>query len=220
MGHLGHKPLIKIMGKPMIEWAIESLNIPNAHYVFVIQEKFYKPLDKIFGRMVKDYEVIGIDYITEGAVCTTLLAKRIIDTKEPLLIVNCDQYLEWCAPAFLRAVRGYDGAALTYTMDRPDGSFCVLDEEGYVIRTAEKEVISTIGSVGINYFGKGSDFVKYAEQRIKKNIRTKNEFPVLPVYNELIADGKKVVIHHLREDQKVWRIGLQYELDQFLKDKG
>ena len=39
---------------------------------------------------------------------------------------------------------------------------------------------------------KGSDYVKYAEQMINKNIRVNNEFYVCPVYNESIKDKKKL----------------------------
>jgi hypothetical protein len=39
---------------------------------------------------------------------------------------------------------------------------------------------------------KGSDFVKYAEQMIQKNIRVNNEFYVCPVFNEAIEDGRKI----------------------------
>ncbi len=38
---------------------------------------------------------------------------------------------------------------------------------------------------------KASDYVKYAEQMIKKDIRVNNEFYVCPVYNEALQDGKK-----------------------------
>jgi len=201
----------------MIEWAVESLNI-EGHYIFVVQKKYLKPLEPVLKKLVRSCVIIPIDYITEGTTATVLLARNHIDNDTPLLTVNCDQYLEWCPKEFIRNVKSYDGGVLTYTMTRPDGSFCVLDDEGYVTRVAEKEVISNIGTIGIYYFGKGKDFVKYAEQMIKKNIRVNNEFYILPVYNEMIGDGKKIVIHHLRPDQKVWRIGVMDEYKKFIKE--
>jgi hypothetical protein len=42
----------------------------------------------------------------------------------------------------------------------------------------------------VYYWKKGSDYVKYAEKMIKKNIRVKNEFYVCPVFNEAIQDKK------------------------------
>lgn len=215
--HLGHKPLINIKGKTMIEWAIESLNL-EGNYIFVVQKEYLKSLKPVLKRLVPDCKIIPIDYVTGGATSTVLVAKEFINNDTPLLTVNCDQYLEWCPKEFIRNMKDYDGGVLTYTMSRPDGSFCVLDDEGYVIRVAEKEVISNIGTIGIYYFGKGRDFVKYAEQMIRKDIRVNNEFYILPVYNEMITDGKKIVIHHLRPDQRVWRIGVPDELEKFIHD--
>jgi len=184
----------------------------------VVQRKYWAEIGIVLSKLLPRFEVLPIDYITEGATASVLIAKGLIDNDTPLLTVNCDQYLEWCPKEFMRVVKGYDGGVLTYTMTRPDGSFCVLDEEGYVIKVAEKEVISNIGTIGIYYFGKGKDFVKYAEQMIEKNIRVNNEFYILPVYNEMIADGKKIVIHHLRPDQRIWRIGVMDEYKKFIKE--
>lgn len=215
--HLGHKPLIKIKGKTMIEWAVESLNV-EGRYIFLIQEAYRKSLEPILRRLAPGCVIISMDGFTDGATSTILLASAFINNDTPLLTANCDQYLEWQPKEFLRVVKGYDGGVLTYTMTRKDGSFCILDDEGYVTKVAEKEVISNIGSIGIYYFGRGGDFVKYANQMIEKDIRVNNEFYVLPVYNEMIGDGKKVVIHHLRPDQKVWRIGVIDEYKKFIKE--
>jgi len=49
-----------------------------------------------------------------------------------------------------------------------------LDEAGYVSEVAEKKPISNIATVGVYYWNKGSEYVKYAEQMIEKNIRVNN----------------------------------------------
>jgi hypothetical protein len=105
-------------------------------------------------------------------------------------------------------------------MSEKDGSFCVLRDDGYVARVAEKDVVSDIGTVGVYYFGRGRDFVRAAEQMIAKNIRVHGEFYILPVYNELISMGIAPTIHHLSDDKRhVWRIGVERELEEFLDYK-
>ena len=47
------------------------------------------------------------------------------------------------------------------------------------------------------YWKHGEDFVKYAEQMIKKNVRVNNEFYVCPVYNEAIKDKKIIKIKNI-----------------------
>ena len=50
-------------------------------------------------------------------------------------------------------------------------------------------------------------------QMIDKDIRTNNEFYVCPVYNEAIADGKKILPYHVKE---MWGLGTPEELDKYL----
>jgi hypothetical protein len=64
------------------------------------------------------------------------------------------------------------------------------------------------------YWKRGSDYVKYAEQMIQKNIRTNNEFYVCPVFNEAIADGKKVRVKNIDE---MWGLGTPEDLKTFLE---
>ena len=78
-----------------------------------------------------------------------------------------------------------------------------------------KKAISDNATVGIYFWKKGCDYVKYAEQMIKKNIRVNNEFYVCPVYNEAIMDQKKIRIKTI---DKMWGIGTPEDLDYFLKN--
>ncbi len=109
----------------------------------------------------------------------------------------------------------FDGGILTFQSTHPKWSFVSLDEKGYIDHVAEKKPISDMATVGIYYWGKGSDYVKYAEQMIEKNIRVNNEFYVAPVYNEAFLDNKKV--KHFNID-KMWGIGTPEDLDYFLKN--
>ena len=74
-----------------------------------------------------------------------------------------------------------------------------LNDEGYVTEVAEKKPISNNATVGIYWWKKGSEYVKYAEQMIKKDIRTNNEFYVCPVFNEAIKDNKKIIINEIQK---------------------
>ena len=52
-------------------------------------------------------------------------------------------------------------------------------------------------------------------QMIEKNIRTNGEFYVCPVFNEAIADSKKIRIKGIK---KMWGIGTPEDLNYFLKN--
>ena len=60
------------------------------------------------------------------------------------------------------------------------------------------------------------DYVKYAEQMIKKNIRVNNEFYVCPVFNEAIQDKKKISISKVEE---MYGLGTPEDLETFLQTK-
>jgi dTDP-glucose pyrophosphorylase len=104
---------------------------------------------------------------------------------------------------------------LTFKATHPKWSFAKLDANGYVTEVAEKKPISDIATVGIYYWDKGSEYVKYAEQMIDKNIRINNEFYVAPVYNEAISDGKKFKTYKI---SKMWGLGTPEDLKNYLEN--
>jgi dTDP-glucose pyrophosphorylase len=106
-----------------------------------------------------------------------------------------------------------DAGILTFESLHPKWSYVKVDEMGYVTEVAEKNPISNIATVGIYYWKKGADFVKYAKSMIAKNIRVNNEFYVCPVFNEAISDGKKIKTFNI---ERMWGIGTPEDLNLFL----
>ena len=68
------------------------------------------------------------------------------------------------------------------------------------------------------FYSKGSDYIKYTEQMIDKDIRTNNEFYVCPVFNEAIQDGKQIKIYHIDKEQ-MWGMGTPEDLKRFIDEK-
>ena len=218
MGYTFPKPLIDVTGKPMIQMVTENLNI-EAKYIYIVQKEHYEKYNlKYLLNLItnNNCEIVQIDSLTEGAACTTLLAKEFIDNDEPLLIANSDQFVEWDSNEFMYSMvaDNVDGGILTFEATHPKWSFAKLGNDGFVSEVAEKKPISNIATAGIYYWTHGSNYVKYAEQMIEKDIRTNNEFYVCPVYNEAIQDGKKVKIFQI---EKMWGLGTPEDLEVFLK---
>lgn len=181
-GYTFPKPLIEVHGKPMIHLVVDNLNI-DANYIFIVQKEHKEKynLDALLKLIVPDCTVIDVDGITEGAACTTLLAKEFIDNDNPLLFANSDQFVGWNSNDFMYKMTESecDGGILTFEATHPKWSFVKLNDMGLVTELAEKKPISDIATVGIYYWKSGSDYVKYAEQMIDKNIRVNNEFYVV-----------------------------------------
>lgn len=215
-GYILPKPLIDVKGKPMIQVVVENLNI-DAHFIFIVQKSHREKynLDTLLNMIAPDCSIIEVEEVTQGAACTVLLAKSLIDNNQPLLMANSDQYVEWDSGKFMYKMQeqNVDAGMLTFESTHPKWSFAKIDENGYITEVAEKNPISNIASVGIYYWKHGKDFVKYAEQMIERNIRVNNEFYVCPVFNEAIEDNKKIKTFNVAE---MWGIGTPEDLNAFL----
>ena len=216
-GYTFPKPLIDVNGSPMIQTVVENINI-QANYIFIVQKSHYEKynLDTVLNNIAPNCKIVQVDGITEGAACTTLLAKEFINNDEPLVMANSDQFVEWDSNEFMYSMVGdtIDGGILSFKSTHPKWSYAKLNNEGFVSEVAEKKPISDIATVGIYYWRRGSDYVKYAEQMISNDIRVNNEFYVCPVFNEAIQDNKKI---RVKEIEKMWGLGTPEDLHYFLE---
>ena len=217
-GYTFPKPLIDVEGKPMIQVVVDNLNI-DANFIFIVQKSHREKynLDTLLNLITPGCKIVEVDGVTEGAAVTTLLAKEYINNDAPLLMANSDQFLVWDSNDFMYKMNESeaDGGIVTFTATHPKWSFAKV-ENGYVTEVAEKNPISDIATVGVYYWAKGSDYVKYAEQMIDKNIRVNNEFYVCPVFNEAINGGKKIKTFHI---DKMWGLGTPEDLRYFIENK-
>lgn len=216
-GYSFPKPLIEVLGKPMIQLVVENLNI-EAQYIYIVQKSHNEKynLEYLLQLITPNCEIIQVEGLTEGAACTTLLARNLIDNDKSLLIANSDQYVEWNSSETLYSFmsEGIDGGIVTFNATHPKWSYVKTNLNGFVEEVAEKKPISDIATVGIYYWKKGSDYVKYADRMINKNIRTNGEFYVCPVFNEAIQDNKKF---KTKKIDKMWGLGTPEDLNSFLE---
>ena len=218
-GYTFPKPLVEADNKPMIQWVIESLNL-DSNYIFLVQREHQQKynISSTLKILKPNCKIVYLDGVTEGAACTTLLAKKFINNDNPLIIANSDQFIEWDTSKTMYNFysKKIDGGILCFNSSHPKWSYAKVDKNNYVKKVAEKKVISNNATVGLYFWKKGKDYVNYAEKMIKKNIRVNNEFYVCPVYNEAIQDNKKIIID--RAD-KMWGLGTPEDLDFFIKNK-
>ena len=216
-GYTFPKPLIEVHGKPMIQVVIDNLKV-DAHFIFIVQKEHREKynLDSMLSLLAPGCDIVDVDKVTEGAACTVLLGKEFINNDSPLVIANSDQFVEWSSLDFFYKMneQNLDGGIVSFRSTHPKWSYAKTDNDDFVLEVAEKKTISDIATVGIYYWKKGSDFVKYAEQMIDKNIRVNNEFYVCPVYNEAILDGLKFKTFDV---PKMWGLGTPEDLDYYLE---
>ena len=219
-GYLYPKPFLQFHGKTMIENVLENIGYNNQFILIMRKEhqlKFQHIIDNINKVVSTPVIVLTVDTLTQGAAETCLLAKNSINADEPLMIANCDQMFLWNQTDFEEKTKNsLDGYIFTFFVERnPLGySYAEVDDNGLVIRTAEKEKISDYATTGIYVWAKAQYFFDAAESMIAKNLRVNNEFYVCPTFNENIAAGQKIGIWPI---EKHYPIGTPSDFDLYLQ---
>jgi dTDP-glucose pyrophosphorylase len=215
------KPLIPVLGKPMIQVVIENLRPVNEHkFIFICQSNHLErfQLKEILKQEAPNCEIVEINGITDGATCTVLKAKSLIDNANQLMIANCDQYIDYNINYYLKTMESnqLDGLIMTMKANDNKWSYVKLNKYGEIASVVEKEIVSEEATVGIYNYKHGIDFVVAAEKMISKNLRVNGEFYVAPVYNEMISIGKK--IHYLNVgyvEKQIYGLGTPEDLMLF-----
>jgi hypothetical protein len=90
----------------MIQVVVNNLNI-DANYIFIVQKEHYDKynLKYLLNLLAPDCKIVQVESVTEGAACTTLLAKEFIDNDSPLLIANPLLLTDKVAPTFGSVIR-------------------------------------------------------------------------------------------------------------------
>lgn len=220
-GYTLPKPLLPAQGRPMIERVIANLRPTRPHrFIFIAQREHLLAhgLAALLQRAGPDTRVLAIDGVTEGAACTTLLARPLIDSPAPLMIANCDQYVATRIDDYLAAMdaSGLDGWIMTMGAQDPKWSYVRRGADGLVCEVVEKRVISHEATVGIYNFRRGHDYVRAAQAMIDAGDRTAGEFYVAPAYNHLLRAGGRVGGHDIGPDsQAMFGLGIPEDLDFF-----
>ena len=218
------KQIINIKDKHLIDISLDCLNYKDCNLIFVLRDEhvYNHHMDELLMKKFgDDISIVVLDQLTDGSVCSCLFAQQLIDNDAPLVIHTLDIEFRPVFDPHVIETLDADGLILTFKSNSTNYSYAQLDKDGNVIKTAEKKAISPNACVGIYGFKKGSDFCKYAREMIERDLRTKNEFYISPLYNVLIEDGKKIVTedvdkmhifgtpdeYHFYKDNVVQKIG-------------
>lgn len=204
-GYQTPKPLIEVQGRPMYAWAVESLPLEHCTQLIFILLASQPECPALAADIRQRYarwqpRVLTVPELTAGQAITVLRAKEWINTDEPLLIHNADTAFTvdhgWVTQALAARL---DGALLVFESNEKRWSYSRENADGYVAEVREKEVISPWATTGAYWFGRGGDFVRAAEARMRAGRREASEYYVGPLYNDLIATGARVKNFPIRE---------------------
>jgi NDP-sugar pyrophosphorylase family protein len=219
-GYTLPKPLIPVNGIPMIKVVIDNLAPTTPHrFILICQAAHLEQhgLREKLQQWAVGCEILTVEAVTEGAACTVLLAETLINNQNPLMIANCDQYVDVNMDDYLNAQQGLDGLIMTMKAHDDKWSFVRFNEEGAITEVVEKVVVSDEATVGIYNFTRGADFVSAAKKMIAQDLRVNGEFYVAPAYNQMIAGGAKLGVYNIGSvDNGMYGLGVPEDLERFL----
>ncbi len=215
------KPLIELAGKPLFVRAIESVRVDSApmKYSLIVRQEHIDEygIDKGIREILPDAMIYSVEKTTRGAVETCLMAEAGIADDDAVVVMDCD--LEFRSEAYRRIIEdalnnegATGGALVSFDSDEPKYSYAELDENGNVVRTAEKEVISNHALCGAYFFASGRAFKEVAHRLLDAPME-KPEFYVSLLYNYLLAEGDIVKLATM-EDYRSY--GTPEELKRYL----
>ena len=197
------KPLIELQGKPLFVRAIESVRVDGApmKYSLIVRQEHIDTycIDRSIKNIIPDAMVYSVEKTTRGAVETCLLAESGIADDDAVVVIDCD--LEFESRTYRRMIEeslstpaeeAKGGALVSFESQEPRYSYAAVNEDNYVTRTAEKDVISNHALCGAYFFASGREFKQVAHRLLNEPVMKKPEFYVSLLYNYLLQDGSPV----------------------------
>jgi NDP-sugar pyrophosphorylase family protein len=222
------KPLILVNGKTLIEHSIDSIKIPGADFHFVTRS-FSDPahngqLSEILkNKLGKFHQEYLIDSTHLGAAHSCMFLKGDFEKNKffntPLIILNCDQILNWDVQDFLNFIEKNDpdGAVVLYKSSNPSHSFAKINKREEISEIIEKVAISDDALVGVHYWKKASDFFESAHLLFDKLYWGGAEAYVSETYNFLIKKGKTILPYYIQNEEYI-SLGTPEDIEKYLKD--
>ncbi|MFM9106080.1 MAG: glycosyltransferase family 2 protein [Chloroflexota bacterium] len=215
------KPLIRILGRPMIEWVLESIAWPEARVVLIAQRADVAADPEAVAAVERRWPVtwVLLDGQTEGTACTVLAAAEAIPPDRPMLMTISDACIAGGVETMLEdaAARDLDGSLSVFPdWGDPKLSFARLGDDGLVAEVAEKRPISTLASAGQYYIRRPAQFFDGVRQMMAAGDRVNGEFYTCPVYNYLIRGGARIGAFEIPASA-LWALNTPDDLDLFLR---
>lgn len=190
------KPLIPLGDRPFFWWATESLRrvAPLREMVFVVLDEHVRDfaIDRRVHEHYPDARVVGLPEVTSGAAETAAIGLRALSSANPVAINDSDHAFRCPGIAGLvEELRSEaDAALMCFRSDSPSYSYAQLGEEGDVIGTVEKRVVSPFAIAGCYFFSDPAAYLRLYDGYLEDC--PYDELFVSGIYNRLVATRGRI----------------------------
>jgi NDP-sugar pyrophosphorylase family protein len=186
------KPYVGVAGKPALIWSLMGFDLTLFDEVIFITNKetvdYRNPLDVIFSSIRVDtpMSMVVLDEVPNGQAHTLRLGLLESEVRDSFMVFNCDTYMLGVDKSWMSKLKECKGAMGVFPSNNPGLSYARIDDQGVVIETAEKRVISKWASTGLYWFHDTDSFLRL-------DLPTDCEAYIAPLYNQMIEKGQKIV---------------------------
>ena len=195
-GYMLPKPLIELEGKPFFYWATRSIekfvDIQDITYVILQDHVDRFSLDILIKKYYPEARIIIIPEVTPGPVFTCLEGLKNINDANPIIFNDCDHMFKCSNLNRMMNEQDIDidGALVTFESDIPHFSYVRYNENGTIIGTVEKKVVSNHAICGAYYYKSANLFRAVAGEYIKNCPYT--ETFLSGMYNIMCSKNMKI----------------------------
>ena len=192
-GYRYPKALIKVFGKHILYYLIESLNLSSIDFVYIPYNEEYSKYN--FEQLLqKDFPKINFKFKklenqTRGAAETLNIAIKDLSIKDcPVLCLDCDNFYtadiigKWSGENVIFAFND--------STESKAFSFITIDEDAQVLDIIEKERVSNLACCGAYGFSSYKTLQKFTDHVLLNEITQKGEFYTSSVIRVMIKSSE------------------------------
>jgi len=208
------KPMLDVMGKPMIIQAVNCLPKSEKSIFICLDEHIKKfSIDTILIDTYKNTNIVSIKETTEGQACTCDIGIKThnVNLENPIMISACDNGVYYDTKEYLKLIEDDSIDVIVWSFRNNQASkvnpnayaWLDVDDEGIIKHVSCKNFIydnplTTHAIIGTMFFRKGKYFIDGFNANLMENVRTNGEFYVDDVLNQNIKAGLKVKVFEVK----------------------
>ncbi|MCG8531732.1 MAG: glycosyltransferase family 2 protein, partial [Desulfovibrionales bacterium] len=209
-GYTQPKYMLTAHGRPLFDFAVGGFShyFDAEPFIFICRQDHDTPAfvqERCRALGIKTFKIIPLNAPTRGQAETVALGlESHPHSKEALTIFNIDTFRPgYRHPDLPGDCAGYlevfEGGGDNWSYVAPGPGMDVLE-------TAEKNPISNLCSTGLYHFSRAEDFLWAFKKEAAKprETLTGNELYIAPMYNSLIAQGKRICYHCIPARQAIF----------------
>ena len=221
-GYLQPKPLIKVLGKPILFWTLDSLKLESDDRILI---PYHHSLDhynfpSIMKKSYPHARLLRIPRDTKGAAETVMFALKEMDDHDlskKTICLDGDTFYD-CDVVSLSKEFDFGGVfSFDSVADKPIYSYVKVDSNGIIEEIKEKQKISNRANTGCYVFNTGHELKQYASRSIEEYYDGNSELYISTIISRMLSDGH--LFHNVMIDKdQINVLGTPYQVRLFASE--